>query len=109
MEDMISDMGGAATVLGVMEALGRIRPRVNVVMVIPAAENVMSGSAFKPGDIVTTLSGRTIEVLNTDAEGRIVLADGITYAKQLGASRLIDVATLTGPSFRLLGISPLGP
>ena len=76
MEDMISDMGGAATVLGVMEA--GIRPRVNVVMVIPA-ENVMSGSAFKPGDIVTTLSGRTIEVLNTDAEGRIVLADGITY------------------------------
>ncbi|MFE0557300.1 leucyl aminopeptidase [Paenibacillus sp. NPDC058910] len=103
MEDMISDMGGAATVLGVMEALGRIRPRVNVVMVIPSAENVMSGSAFKPGDIVTTLSGRTIEVLNTDAEGRIVLADGVTYAKQLGASRLIDVATLTGAVVSALG------
>lgn len=103
MEDMISDMGGAATVLGVMEALGRIRPKANVVMVIPSAENVMSGGAFKPGDIVTTLSGRTVEVLNTDAEGRIVLADGVTHAKQLGASRLIDVATLTGAVVSALG------
>lgn len=103
MEDMISDMGGAATVLGVMEALGRIRPKANVVMVIPSAENVMSGSAYKPGDIIKTLSGRTIEVLNTDAEGRIVLADGVTYAKQLGASRLIDVATLTGSVVSALG------
>ncbi|WP_234973087.1 leucyl aminopeptidase [Paenibacillus vortex] len=103
MEDMISDMGGAATVLGVMEALGRIRPKANVVMVIPSAENVMSGSAYKPGDIITTLSGRTIEVLNTDAEGRIVLADGVTYAKELGATRLIDVATLTGAVVSTLG------
>lgn len=103
MENMISDMGGAATVLGVMEALGRIRPKANVIMVIPSAENVMSGSAYKPGDIITTLSGRTIEVLNTDAEGRIILADGITYAKQLGATRLIDVATLTGAVVSALG------
>lgn len=96
MEEMISDMGGAATVLGVMEALGRIRPKVNVVMVIPSAENMPNGNAFKPGDIVTTFSGRTIEVLNTDAEGRVVLADGVSYAKELGAERIIDVATLTG-------------
>lgn len=103
MEGMISDMGGAATVLGVMEALGQIRPKANVLMVIPSAENVMSGTAYKPGDIITTLSGRTIEVLNTDAEGRIILADGITYAKQLGAARLIDVATLTGAVVSALG------
>lgn len=103
MEEMISDMGGAATVLGVMEALGRIRPKVNVVMVIPSAENMPNGNAVKPGDVITTQSGRTVEVLNTDAEGRIVLADGVTYAKELGASRIIDVATLTGAVSVALG------
>lgn len=103
MEDMISDMGGAAAVLGVMEALGRLRPRINVVMVIPSAENMPSATAFKPGDIVTSLSGRTIEVLNTDAEGRMVLADGLTYARAWGAERMIDVATLTGAVVSILG------
>lgn len=103
MEEMISDMGGAATVLGVMEALGRIRPKINVVMVIPSAENMPNGNAVKPGDVITTLSGRTIEILNTDAEGRVVLADGVTYAKELGASRIIDVATLTGAVLTALG------
>lgn len=103
MEEMISDMGGAATVLGVMDALGRIRPKVNVVMVIPSAENMPNGNAVKPGDVITTLSGRTIEVLNTDAEGRVVLADGVSYAKELGASRIIDVATLTGAVLSALG------
>src|SRR5690606_65847 len=72
MEEMISDMSGAATVLGVMKAIGQLRPKVNVLAVIPTAENMPSGSAYKPGDIVTTLSGRTIEVINTDAEGRVV-------------------------------------
>lgn len=103
MEDMISDMGGAATVLGVMEALGRLRPQINVVMVIPSAENMPSANAFKPGDIITTLSGRTIEVLNTDAEGRLVLADALTYAREWGAERMIDVATLTGAVVSILG------
>lgn len=103
MEDMISDMGGAAAVLGVMEALGRLRPRINVVMVIPAAENMPSANAFKPGDIVTSLSGRTVEVINTDAEGRMVLADGLTCAREWGAERFIDVATLTGAVVSLLG------
>ena len=103
MEEMISDMGGAATVLGVMEAIGRLRPRVNVVMVIPSAENMPGSNAFKPGDVITTYSGRTIEVLNTDAEGRIVLADGVSYAKKLGASKIIDVATLTGAVLVTLG------
>jgi len=103
MEDMISDMGGAAAVLAVMEALGRLRPRINVVMVIPSAENMLSGGAFKPGDIITSLSGRTIEILNTDAEGRVVLADALTYAREWGAERIIDVATLTGAVRSALG------
>jgi leucyl aminopeptidase len=103
MEEMISDMGGAAVILGVMKAIARLKPQLNVVAVIPAAENMPSGSAYKPGDIITSMSGRTIEVLNTDAEGRIVLADAITYARQLGATKLIDVATLTGAVLVALG------
>lgn len=103
MEDMISDMGGAAAVLGVMEALGRLRPRINVVMLIPSAENMPAANAFKPGDIITSLSGRTIEVLNTDAEGRVVLGDAVTYAREWGAERIIDVATLTGAVVSILG------
>lgn len=103
MENMISDMGGAAAVLGVAEALGRLRPRINVVMVIPSAENMLSANAFKPGDVITSLSGRTIEVLNTDAEGRIVLADALTYAREWGAERIIDIATLTGAVLSTLG------
>ncbi|WP_410513971.1 leucyl aminopeptidase [Paenibacillus sp. BR2-3] len=103
MEDMISDMGGAAAVLGVMEALGRLHPRINVVMVIPSAENMLSANAFKPGDVITSLSGRTIEILNTDAEGRVVLADALTYAREWGAERIIDIATLTGAVRSALG------
>jgi leucyl aminopeptidase len=103
MEELISDMGGAAAVLGVMEALGRLRPRINVVMVIPSAENMPSANAFKPGDIITSMSGRTIEVLNTDAEGRLVLGDALTYAREWGAKRIIDVATLTGAVMSTLG------
>lgn len=103
MEEMISDMGGAAVLLGVMQAIGKLKPRLNLIVVIPAAENMPSGSAFKPGDVIPTLSGRTVEVLNTDAEGRIVLADGVTYAKQLGVTRIIDIATLTGAVLVALG------
>nr|WP_260115475.1 hypothetical protein [Paenibacillus sp. YPD9-1] len=96
MEEMISDMGGAATLLGALHVVGTLKPKINLVVVIPSAENATSGSAYRPGDIVTLLSGHSVEVLNTDAEGRIILAEGVTYAKQLGATRLIDVATLTG-------------
>ncbi|MGO4496890.1 leucyl aminopeptidase [Paenibacillus sp. 2RAB27] len=96
MEEMISDMGGAATLLGALHVVGQLKPKVNLVVVIPAAENMTSGTAYRPGDIVTMLSGHSVEVLNTDAEGRIILAEGITYAKAQGANRLIDVATLTG-------------
>lgn len=103
MEEMISDMGGSAAVLGAMRAIGELKPTVNVVMVVPAAENMPSGSAFKPGDVITAYNGQTIEVLNTDAEGRIVLADGLTTAIRHGATKLIDVATLTGAVMHALG------
>jgi leucyl aminopeptidase len=103
MEEMIADMGGAAAVMGVMKAVGEWKPAMNIVAVIPAAENMPSGSAFKPGDVIRTYSGKTVEVLNTDAEGRIVLADGLTTAIRHGATRLIDVATLTGAVMHALG------
>jgi len=103
MEEMISDMGGAAAVLGAMRAIGVSKPAANVVAVVAAAENMPSGSAFKPGDVIRTYSGKTVEVLNTDAEGRIVLADGLTTAIRHGATKLIDVATLTGAIMHALG------
>ncbi|WP_028401396.1 leucyl aminopeptidase [Ectobacillus panaciterrae] len=103
MVGMKGDMGGAATVLGAMEVIGELRPEQNVVAVIPSTDNMISGDAFKPDDIITSMSGKTIEVLNTDAEGRLALADGITYAKKLGANYLIDVATLTGGVIVALG------
>lgn len=104
MEEMISDMGGAAAIMGAMRAIGERKPALNVVAVIPAAENMPSGNAYKPGDVLTTYSGKTVEVLNTDAEGRIVLADGLTTALRQGATKLIDVATLTGAVMHALGI-----
>ena len=96
MEKMKYDMAGGATMLGVMRALAALKPSVKVICVVPATENMPGGRAQKPGDIQTAMSGKTIEVLNTDAEGRLILADGIHYAKQLGATHLVDAATLTG-------------
>ena len=96
MEKMKYDMAGGATMLGVMRALAALKPSVKVICVVPSTENMPGGKAQKPGDIQTAMSGKTIEVLNTDAEGRLVLADGVHYAKQLGATHLIDAATLTG-------------
>jgi leucyl aminopeptidase len=96
MEKMKYDMAGGATMLGVMRALAALKPTVKVICVVPSTENMPGGRAQKPGDIQTAMSGKTIEVLNTDAEGRLILADGIHYAKQLGATHLIDAATLTG-------------
>ncbi|WP_110928618.1 leucyl aminopeptidase [Bacillus massiliglaciei] len=100
---MKTDMGGAAAVLGAMEIIGEIQPEQNVVAVIPSTDNMISGTAFKPDDVITAMSGKTIEVLNTDAEGRLVLADAVTYAKQHGADYLVDVATLTGGVITALG------
>jgi leucyl aminopeptidase len=96
MEKMKYDMAGGATMLGVMRALAALKPNVKVICVVPSTENMPGGAAQKPGDIQTAMSGKTIEVLNTDAEGRLILADGVHYAKQLGATHLVDAATLTG-------------
>ncbi len=96
MELMKYDMGGGATMIGAMRALAYLKPGISVIAVIPAAENMPGGRAQKPGDVQVAMSGKTIEVINTDAEGRMVLADGVTYAKKLGATHLIDAATLTG-------------
>jgi leucyl aminopeptidase len=96
MEKMKYDMAGGGAMLGVMRAIASLKPNVKVICVVPSTENMVGGRAQKPGDIQTAMSGKTIEVLNTDAEGRLILADGITFAKQLGATHLIDAATLTG-------------
>jgi leucyl aminopeptidase len=102
MDEMKYDMCGAASVLGVFRALGEIRPAINVVGLIPSCENMVSGRALKPGDVVTSMSGQTIEVLNTDAEGRLVLCDALTYAKRFSPRAVID-ATLTGACVVALG------
>ncbi len=103
MHEMKTDMAGGATMLGVMKAIAQIKPRIRVVAVIPATENMPSGKAYRPGDVITSMSGKTIEVLNTDAEGRLALADSLTYARQLGCNVLIDAATLTGAVMVALG------
>lgn len=108
MEEMKSDMAGAAAVLGVMSLLSDLKPKKNVIGVIPLTENMPSGHATKPGDVVGSLSGFTIEVTNTDAEGRMILADAITYAKGRGATEIIDVATLTGGCITALGDAATG-
>ncbi|HEX5483548.1 MAG TPA: leucyl aminopeptidase, partial [Terriglobia bacterium] len=103
MEEMKTDMAGGATMLGVMRAIAQLKPAVRVMAVVPATENMPGGRAFKPGDVITAMSGKTIEILNTDAEGRLVLADALHYAKQQGANVLIDAATLTGAVMIALG------
>jgi leucyl aminopeptidase len=103
MEKMKYDMAGGAAMIGAMRAIAQLKPAVKVVAIVCAAENMPSGKAVKPGDITFAMSGKSIEVLNTDAEGRMVLADGLHYARELGATRLIDAATLTGAVAIALG------
>jgi leucyl aminopeptidase len=103
MEEMKADMAGGAAVLGALRAVAQLKPPRRVVGVVPAAENMPSGKSLKPGDVVRTLAGYTIEVVDTDAEGRLVLVDGIAYAKSLGATRIVDLATLTGSIIVALG------
>jgi len=103
MNEMIYDMCGAASVMGVMTAIAELRLPVNVVGVISAAENMPSGTASRPGDIVTSMSGQTIEILNTDAEGRLVLSDALTYIEKYNPETVIDIATLTGACVIALG------
>jgi len=103
MEKMKYDMAGGAAMIGAMRAIAQLKPKVRVIAIVCAAENMPSGTAQKPGDVQTAMSGKTIEVINTDAEGRLVLADGLAYARQLGATHLIDAATLTGACVVALG------
>ncbi|MFZ6742436.1 leucyl aminopeptidase [Undibacterium sp. JH2W] len=103
MDEMKYDMGGAASVLGTMRAIGEMKLKLNVIAVIPTCENMPSGSATRPGDIVTSMSGQTIEILNTDAEGRLILCDALTYAERFKPAAVVDVATLTGACVTSLG------
>ena len=103
MEKMKYDMAGAGAMVGAMRAIAELKPAVKVISVICSAENMPDGKAFKPGDVVTAMSGKTIEIINTDAEGRLVLADGLHYAKTLGCTHLVDAATLTGAVAIALG------
>jgi leucyl aminopeptidase len=108
MEKMKYDMSGGAAVLGAMRALAQLKPAIPVTAFVPAVENMVSSNAQRPGDIVTSLNGKTIEVLNTDAEGRLILIDAITYAKRLGCTHLVDAATLTGAIVVALGNVNIG-
>ena len=103
MDEMKFDMAGAASVLGVFRALGELQPALNVVGLIPSCENMPDGRAVKPGDVVTSMSGQTIEILNTDAEGRLILCDALTYAERFKPRAVVDVATLTGACMIALG------
>jgi leucyl aminopeptidase len=108
MEKMKYDMAGGAAVLGAMRAISKLKPSIPVTAFVPAVENMVSSKAQRPGDIVTSLNGKTIEVLNTDAEGRLILVDAITYAKRLGCTHLVDAATLTGAIVIALGHVNIG-
>src|SRR5205085_11167715 len=103
MEKMKYDMAGGAAMIGTMRALAKVKPPIPVTAIIPAVENMPGSRAQRPGDIVTALSGKTIEVINTDAEGRLILADALTYARRLGCTHLVDAATLTGAIVVALG------
>ncbi|MFK8051943.1 MAG: leucyl aminopeptidase [Woeseiaceae bacterium] len=103
MDEMKYDMGGAAAVMGCMASVAAMKLPINLMVLVPSAENMPSGRATRPGDVVTSMSGKTIEILNTDAEGRLILCDALTYAQQFDPAALIDVATLTGACVIALG------
>ena len=103
MDEMKYDMCGAASVLGTLRAVAAIKPKVNLIGVIPSCENMPSGTATRPGDVVTSMSGQTIEILNTDAEGRLILCDALTYSERFKPAAVIDIATLTGACVVALG------
>ena len=108
MDRMKDDMAGGAAVLGAMKAIAALKPSILVTAVVPSVENMPGASAQRPGDVVKTLSGKTVEILNTDAEGRLILADALTYAQQIGCNRLVDAATLTGAIMVALGYERAG-
>jgi leucyl aminopeptidase len=108
MEEMKGDMSGAASVIAAVVALARLKARINVTAIAPATENMPGGGAIKPGDVLRAMNGKTIEVVNTDAEGRLILADGLSYARRLNLSPIVDVATLTGAISVALGNVAMG-
>ena len=108
MEDMKFDMSGAAAVLGTFETLGQLKPKLNVVGMIPSTENLPSGTALKPGDVVKSHLGKTIEIINTDAEGRLILCDALSYVRRFKPAAVIDIATLTGAVVVALGQVAIG-
>jgi leucyl aminopeptidase len=103
MDEMKFDMCGAASVLGALATVASLKAEVNVVCIVPTCDNMPSGKAVKPGDVVTSMSGQTIEILNTDAEGRLILCDALTYAERFKPAVVVDVATLTGACVVALG------
>ncbi|MDP2858479.1 MAG: leucyl aminopeptidase [Bacillota bacterium] len=103
MELMKDDMAGGAAVIAAMKAIALLKPEVPVLGIVPCTENLPSGTALKPGDVISAMNGKTIEIISTDAEGRLILADAVAYAKSLGATHIVDVATLTGACFTALG------
>lgn len=108
MSTMKSDMSGGASVISAMNAIGNLKPKINVTAIVPATENMPGGGAQRPGDVVKAMNGKTIEIDNTDAEGRLVLADAVAYANSIGLNRIIDVATLTGAISIALGNQCIG-
>jgi leucyl aminopeptidase len=108
MHEMKYDMCGGAGVIGAMWAIGKLRPKLNVIGLVPSSENLPGPTAMKPGDILRAMNGKTIEILNTDAEGRLILADALCYAKELGATKIVDTATLTGACVIALGHAASG-
>jgi leucyl aminopeptidase len=108
MEEMKGDMSGGASVIAALKAIGALKPRVNVTGLVPATENMPGGGAIKPGDVLRAMNGKTIEVVNTDAEGRLILADGLSYARSLDLNPIVDIATLTGAIGVALGDQAVG-
>jgi len=108
MDKMKDDMSGGAAVICAMAAIARLKVPVRCIGIVPMTENMPGGKAFKPGDVLTSASGKTVEILNTDAEGRLILGDGLWYAKELGATHLVDLATLTGACVVALGKTTTG-
>jgi leucyl aminopeptidase len=103
MGSMKTDMAGGATVIAAMSAIAQLKPKINVIAIVGATENLPSGNALKPADVLTAMNGKTIEIESTDAEGRLTLADALGYANQQGAKRVVDIATLTGGCVTALG------
>jgi leucyl aminopeptidase len=108
MHEMKYDMSGGAGVIAAMYAIGKLKPKLNVIGLIPSSENLPGPKAMKPGDILRAMNGKTIEVINTDAEGRLILADALCYARELGATKIVDTATLTGAVVVALGHAASG-